>query len=72
MKISELMRGKPAPKKINRGNGGKVTIQYSDEVPDTMNPIAKSVLTQPHLRQRAMMNKRAYNRKNKSQIDHGQ
>jgi hypothetical protein len=63
MKITEVLRGKPAPKKINRGNAGKVTIQYSDNVPDTVNPIAKSVLTQPHLRQRAMPNKKAYNRK---------
>lgn len=71
MKITELVRGKPAPKKINRGNGGKVTIQYSDDIPDTVNPIAKSVLTQPHLRQRAQPNKRFYNRKKKDKTDNG-
>lgn len=63
MKITELLRGKPAPKKVNRGNGGKITKQYVDDVPDLANPISRAVLTQPHLRQRAMPNKKAYNRK---------
>lgn len=57
MKIVEIV-------KIRRGNGGKVTRQYVDDVPDLANPIARVVLTQPHLRQRAFKNKKAYNRKN--------
>jgi hypothetical protein len=61
MKINEVLRGQP--KKIKHGNGGKVTIQYVDDVPDSSNPVARSVLTSPHLRQRAIPNKRAYNRK---------
>jgi hypothetical protein len=54
---------KPRPRKIKHGNGGKRTIQYVDDVPDIANPVARSVLTQPHLRQRALPSKRVYNRK---------
>lgn len=59
MKINEIV-------KIKHGNGGKVTRQYvpDDQLPDLANPIAKQVLTQPHLRQRIMKtNKKVYDRK---------
>jgi hypothetical protein len=68
MKIYEII-SKPSPKKINVGNGGKITIKYGNEIPKTMNPIAKSVLTLPHLRQRAIPNKKLYNRKKMKDYD---